>query len=49
MVTGNLAGWLEMVVVCCQNLVNIFWWMLELVEWFVLVPTWILRTGSQSM
>ena len=24
MVTGNLAGWLEMVVVCCQNLVNIF-------------------------
>ena len=46
MVTRNPAGWLEMVVVCCQKLVNVFWWMMELVEWIVLVPTWILRTGS---
>ena len=35
MVTRNPAGWLEMVVVYCQNLVNVFWWMLELVEWIV--------------
>jgi hypothetical protein len=47
MVTRNPAGWLEMVAwYVVKNLVNVFWWMLELVEWTVLVPALIIRTGS---